>query len=54
MARGIAADAPVQGGPAVQRVEPLAAAGAVAHHLRRARIHQTASGVRQKRTKNLP
>jgi hypothetical protein len=40
MARGIAADTPVQEGPAAQHVEPLAPAGAVARYLRRSRIHQ--------------
>jgi hypothetical protein len=34
MARGIAADAPVQGGPAAQRVEPLAPTGTVAQYRR--------------------
>jgi hypothetical protein len=45
MTRGIAADAPVQGGMSTQRVEPLAPAGAVARYLRRSRFIRKASRV---------
>jgi hypothetical protein len=41
MTRGIAADAPVQGGRADQGVEPLASPGAVARYLRRSRSRQS-------------
>jgi hypothetical protein len=41
VAPGIAADAPVQGGGAAQRVVPLVSPGAIARYLRRSRSRES-------------